>query len=92
MIEDLYRIVCKEFGITKAELLSTNRTTIYSDARKVVALVLLENGYNHEEIAKMTGTARSTITKRLTQAKNFCEVDKSFNEKKERVLGKFWFL
>ncbi len=80
MTEEIIKSVCKEFSVSKKDLLSKNRQGMLALARQALFLVTYECvTTNHSQIAKWYGRSSHNSTKNLVEAaRDSCFSNKKF--------------
>ena len=83
-VDELIDVVCEVLKINYDDLISTNQKRVYTEARMIVADVILDkfNRYTLKRVGeKLGGRAHSTVLNSVRTYKNLYKVDKEFKEK-----------
>ena len=83
-IDELIEIVCKVLEINHDDLISTNQKRVYTEARMIVADVILDRftRYTLKRVGeKLGGRAHSTMINSMITYKDLYKVDKEFRGK-----------
>ena len=85
--EHIISTVCEVCEITVEELTSKRRTRDISDARKIAAFILLDNGmcYSYADAGKEVGLSMSGAYRALLCFHNLLNVSRPFRYRYERV-------
>lgn len=91
MTEEIIKSVCKEFSVSKEDLLSQKREGILGQARQALFLVTYECiTTNHLQIAKWYCRSSRNSTKNLVEAaRNTCFFDKRFERITNNLIQQY---
>lgn len=78
--DKVINIVCEVCEITIEQLLSKRKTRDISDARKIIAFILLDEGlcYSFENTGKSIGLAKSATHKAIMYFHDYVKLDRNF--------------
>lgn len=87
-VDKLFEIVEKEFGITKEELLSSNRRRELVVCRRIISYYLYDNGFSFYQIADILKRDRTTMYFYIQNFDEELKYNKMFYKCHERVKYK----
>lgn len=87
-VDKLFEIVEKEFGITKEELLSSNRRRELVVCRRIISYYLYDNGFSFYQIADILKRDRTTMYFYIQTFDDELKFNKMFYKCHERVKYK----
>lgn len=88
--EEVINIVCQICDVRPGDIRSSNRTRDISDARKLIAYVLLNNGIcpSVPEVAKIVGLKRNSMYVALSFFEDLLRLDAPFRFRYNLVMKK----
>lgn len=88
--EKIINIVCEVCEIDPTDILSNLRTRDVSDARKIIAFVLMDNGLCHtvQEAAEIVGLRRNSVYVALNLFHDLLKINAPFKKRYDTVVVK----